>query len=137
MIGAHHIRTAENLVIGAPVLGTPALTQVHFNGRGGLQIDASKVFIVTEDNKPGPPPAPPKLAEFFLVACARSKNARAAVGDLCEIYVRDCVQYGLTRARLRFWARTAQFTLPVLARAIGRAAKWAALVDILRRHFTG
>jgi hypothetical protein len=144
--------TANDLVVGAPVLGTPALSQNHiplptrvnnmanvtFEGAGGLRIVEEGVFIIpAKRNEPCPPPAPPKWAEFALVVFAKSKRNQAAVGDLCEMYVQDCAQYGSSRARLRFWARTGQFLLGLLVRALGRVIKVAVLLDAIKRYLVG
>ena len=78
---------------------------------------------------------PPPLAEFLIGLCARTKSQKAALGDLDEIFKRNCAQLGRQRASRLYWSEALQSLLPLLWRTVGRLAKWAVIFDAIKRHF--
>jgi hypothetical protein len=78
---------------------------------------------------------PPPLAEFFLGLCARTNSHKAVLGDLNETFNRNCAQLGRRRACRLYWAKALQSLLPLLWGTVGRLAKWAVIVDAIKRHF--
>jgi hypothetical protein len=79
------------------------------------------------------PCTPPAVAEFLLRLCATSKHRESALGDMNERFARDCVNRGFNRARLLYWAEALRSLFPLAGRLLGRALKWAAVVDTIRR----
>ena len=77
---------------------------------------------------------PPKLAEFLLTGLATSRAAEAMIGDLNERFADECKKLGRDRAARLYWARTLRSLWPLLKRAIGKALKWGAVIDTVRRH---
>jgi hypothetical protein len=81
---------------------------------------------------------PPALAEFLLVTIAKSPRAAdAMIGCMHERFVRDCANRGPARARLFYWGHTASSVWPLLRRALGRAATWAAIFSAVKRYLVG
>jgi hypothetical protein len=78
---------------------------------------------------------PPRLAEFLLTALLKGSHADAATGDLNERFADECEKLGRRRAVWGYWARTLHSLGPLLFRAIGKAVKWGAVIDVVRRHF--
>lgn len=105
------------LTVASPVLGQPDLV-VHSS---------------TDAQAPNPPPIPDFLFRLF----AKSKRDQAAVGDINELYERDCVNFGRARAGRLYWAGTLRFLWPLLVRTISRAMKLAVIIDALKRYFLG
>jgi hypothetical protein len=77
--------------------------------------------------------APPAFAEFLLTAFANSAHAEAALGDLTERFQLDCIEFGESRARRLYVARALRSSWPLLVRAIGRVAKWGAIISTVKR----
>jgi hypothetical protein len=83
-------------------------------------------------------PQPPKRAELLLIFCAKTPSAAEGIlGDMYELFRRDCAKRGPARARLFYWGHTASFLWPLLRRALGRAATWAAIVSTVKRLLIG
>jgi hypothetical protein len=78
---------------------------------------------------------PPGIAEFLLTALLKPSQADALTGDLNEHFARDCEKSGRRRAVRLYWARTLRSLWPLLWRAMGKAVKWGAVIDTVRRHF--
>ena len=79
---------------------------------------------------------PPKFADFLLRVFARSKYARAAVGDIEERFADDCVKLGYSRAKLHYWAETVQFIWHMGRRYFGRVLLFG-FINWIWRHFIG
>jgi hypothetical protein len=90
--------------------------------------------LTDEDLRPLENPDPPRLAEFLLTALAFSRRAEHAIGDLNEQYAREYREFGAKRAGRRYWAKALQSLAPLLVRAVGKALKWGAVIDMVRRH---
>lgn len=118
-----------------------------FNGSSSLAAEAvvmphhatltAKVSIteVSADTVAHDASNPPAVAEFLLRVCATSKHQEAALGDMNERFAQDCADRGMRRARLLYWAGTLRSLFPLATRLVGRALKWAAVMDAIRRHF--
>jgi hypothetical protein len=78
---------------------------------------------------------PPGLAEFLLMLFATRRRADYVVGDLNEVFARECKEFGYDRAVRRYWANTLRSLGPLLVRAIGKALKWGAVIAAVRRLF--
>jgi hypothetical protein len=99
------------------------------------QFAVNSVRPLTEDDlRALENPEPPHLAEFLLTALAFSRRAEHAIGDLNEQYAREYREFGAKRAGLRYWAKALQSLAPLLVRAVGKALKWGAVIDMVRRH---
>src|ERR1043166_121643 len=72
---------------------------------------------------------PPCIPEFLLVLMATTAQREAAVGDLNEMFERDCETWGQSRAERLYWAGAIRSLWPLLLRAMGRAVKWATIVS--------
>ncbi|HZP74849.1 MAG TPA: permease prefix domain 2-containing transporter [Pseudolabrys sp.] len=81
--------------------------------------------------------SPPKFAEVLLTLFARTKQQRAAIGDLNERYSENCERYGSKRANRLYWAEALQSLLPLAWRTACRVIRWAALVEAIKRYFSG
>ena len=115
MVANAAVLKPDGMATGSPVLGQPDLV-VHCG----------------DDTQA---PNPPAIADFLLALFARSKRDVAAVGDINELFDRECAKYGRARANRWYWAKSLGFLLPLLARAISRATKLAILIGVLRRYF--
>jgi hypothetical protein len=73
---------------------------------------------------------PPELAELLLTFFARASQDEFAAGDMGEIFVRDCVEWGRSRAGRLYWAS-------VLGYLLQRSLRLAALAGIIRKLFVG
>lgn len=80
-------------------------------------------------------PEPPQFAEFLVIALSSSRHGDAAIGCLNERFTRECEEYGVKRARLRYWAKAAKSIAPLLVRAVGKALKWGVVVAAVKRFF--
>jgi hypothetical protein len=82
-------------------------------------------------------PEPPKGAELLFSVLVEPAHAEAALGDLDERFNKECEELGPARAARRYWGRVLRSLLPLLRRAIGRAAKWGAILATVKRIFVG
>jgi hypothetical protein len=90
-----------------------------------------------EETRPAVAPRksePPIIAESLLIMFAPARRADHVIGDLEERFTRECEELGRRRAVCRYWARTLHSLWPLLRRAIGKALKWGAVIDTVRRH---
>jgi hypothetical protein len=80
---------------------------------------------------------PPIFADALLILlCAKSPSAaQGLLGDMYELFLRDCAKRGLARAKLYYWGYTMLSLWPLLKRALGRAATWAAIISAVKRYF--
>jgi hypothetical protein len=90
--------------------------------------------LIQEDLRALENAEPPHLAEFLLTALAFSRRAEHVIGDLNEQYAREYREFGAKRADRRYWAKALQSLIPLLVRAAGKALKWGAVIDMVRRH---
>ena len=76
---------------------------------------------------------PPWLAESLLCIFARAKDIDALMGDLEELFARDCAS-GMSqrRAVARYWARVLRSIGPQIWQAIKRIG-WAGLIAAVLR----
>ena len=80
-----------------------------------------------------PPAAPPAIAEFLLTLLSKREHVDATVGDLNEIFERECKAFGPARARRLYWSRALRSLWPLIQRGGARAIKWGMIVSILKR----
>ncbi len=63
---------------------------------------------------------------------APRKTVSSQLGDLQEIFERDCEKYGLSRARRLYWAQVLNAIGPSLGRRIKRLGFIGILIDYSR-----
>jgi hypothetical protein len=71
---------------------------------------------------------PPAVAEFLLALLGPRDRVDTMLGDLQEIFERDCVALGRRRASLRYWGQALRSILPLL---IARLRNWGAFVALI------
>jgi hypothetical protein len=78
---------------------------------------------------------PPKVAEFLIALLLSEAKGEAIIGDLSELFEKDCERYGATRARHMYRSRALRSLWPLLRRAASRAIKLAVSVEVMRKFF--
>lgn len=81
--------------------------------------------------------APPASAEWLLTLLLKRHRVDALLGDLEELFHRDCGARGDRRARWLYWARVLRSVAPLLWSAIKKAGIFAAVADVARRYLSG
>jgi len=84
-----------------------------------------------------PRKGPPGFAQWLILLLIKGRRADAILGDLDEIFARDCEQHGVKRARWLYRARVLHSIAPLLWVAIKRFGVVAAVADLVRRHLGG
>jgi hypothetical protein len=72
---------------------------------------------------------PPRAAEFLLRLCCSHRRLTHVVGDLDELFERDCRTKGVRSARAFYWAAALQSALPLLFCKLRDASFIAALLQ--------
>ena len=76
---------------------------------------------------------PPRLAEFFVALFLSKKKRDAVLGDLEERFDKNCEDFGLRRARVRYWAEALNSLGPLFWSAFKKLGFGALLFAWLRR----
>ena len=118
LVGESHLR-ADAFIVAAPALGRPVLAVAPTEGEIATNLQ------------------PPKCAEFLLVLSRSPSAAEGLLGDMYELFRRDCAKRGVARAKLFYWGYAMRAVWPLLKRSIGRAAKSAAVISTVKRLFIG
>jgi hypothetical protein len=99
-----------------------------------LEWEQLEVDEVAVENLPPPPPA---AGEWLLTLLIRGRRAEALLGDLEELYRRDCDARGIRRASWLYWARALKSLGPLLWSAIKKIGIVAAVTEMARRYLSG
>lgn len=78
------------------------------------------------------PPSPPYLAEFLLAWFAPKKSVQNQLGDLQEVFEKNCAKLGVARARRMYWLQVLRSIGPNLWRKIKRLGVIAFVIDYAR-----
>jgi hypothetical protein len=71
---------------------------------------------------------PPAALDYVLPMLLKGAKGDALIGDLNELFVRDCKSYGVARARRMYWGRALKSLWPLVRRAAARGIKLGVFV---------
>lgn len=75
------------------------------------------------------PKGPPRFAEFLFQLLAPKRTVKAQVGDLQELFDKNCARFGKRRARLMYWAQVLRAVGPGFWRGIKKLGLIGILID--------
>jgi hypothetical protein len=107
--------------------------------------DLDDIVALSETLKKNELPRPWSIAEFLITICVRSGTqtqrakalAETILDDLEDEFQSDCQKVGVTRARIRYLSGVAINSWPFIQRTIPRLLKWAAIISLVKRMFSG
>jgi hypothetical protein len=104
--------------------------KVHLRSRIVDHLEMQHTFKPAETFQPiSEPIEPPRLAEFLLQLFASKRSVDAQLGDLQEMFAKNCAKFGSVRANRLYWAQVLRAIGPGLWRRIKRLGLIAFLID--------